>query len=45
MELYIITVDWYDDESGHNIQVHDVTDDRERARKIFREYVDMHRET
>jgi hypothetical protein len=44
MELYIMTVDWYDDNTGHNIQVYEVTDDFDKAKKVFKEYVDSHRE-
>ena len=44
MELYIVTVDWYSDEDGHNLEIIEVTDDKEKAQRHFKNYVNTHRE-
>lgn len=44
MELYILTVDWYNDTDGHEHQILEVTDDWEKAHKAFQDYVNSHRQ-
>lgn len=44
MELYIVTIDWYDDDTGHNLEILEVTDDKEKAQRVFKNYVNTHRD-
>jgi hypothetical protein len=39
--LYIITADWYDEESGHNHNILLATTDKEKAKFIFNSYTEL----
>lgn len=43
MDTYIVTVDWYDDWDGHNLDIICCTTDYDEAKKAFDKYVSDHR--
>jgi L-ascorbate metabolism protein UlaG (beta-lactamase superfamily) len=43
MDTYIVTVDWYNDFDGHNLEIICCTTDYDEAKEAFDTYVSDHR--
>lgn len=43
-QTYVVTVDFYNNDDGHGLQVLCVTEDLKIAKSVLKDYVDDHRE-
>ena len=43
--MYIVTVDWYNNDEGHNLNILSATTSLYIAERVFNDYVNIHRKT